>query len=204
MEIIEKYTEKKEILNLKFKDDLGYSDLNINEFKDLDFDNKLIEKVSIYVISSYESNFENKLTFTYYGTDFDSDIVYSSNNKDQFLNIKDDIEKWNISVTSRKWIPFIFKWYFYAFVFFVICVSLSAFIYKFIYLMNVESAIVAVFLIIQSIFWILTMPCVQMIRQSFPKVELDIGVNKHKKTRNFLWIVISLIIIPFIMSLLIK
>ena len=204
MNITEKYTGKKEILDIKFKDNSGYSDLSVTEFNNLDFDNKIIENMSIYVISSYESEFNTKLTFTYYRTDFKSNIEFSSNSKDCYLNMKDDIEKWKVSVTDRKWSSFIHKWYFYLIVFFIICASLSIFIYKLFCAADADLAVKILSILIQIIFYLFTIPCVKIVKYSFPKVELDIGVNKHNKMRKILWVVISVIVIPFIISLLIK
>ena len=107
MEIIQKYTDERQILNIKFNDDSEYANLSIDEFKE----------ICIYVFSSYKYECHNKFSFTYYRTDIDSDIEYSSNNRDQFLHIQDDIEKWRVSVTYRKWSSFIHEWYFYVIIY---------------------------------------------------------------------------------------
>ena len=204
MEIIRKYTDENQILNIKFNDDSEYANLSIHEFEEICFDNKLIEKMNIYVFSSYKHGYRNKFSFTYYRTDLDSEIEYSSNNRDQFLHIQDDIDKWKVSVTDRKWCSFIYKWYFYVIMFLIICASLSVFIYKLFCATSADSVVNVFLLLVQIIFYLFTIPCVKIIKHSFPKVELDIGINRHKKMRKILWVVISVIVIPFIISLLIK
>ena len=201
MEIIQQYTDEKQILNIKFSDDSEYANLSIDEFKEICFDNKLIEKMDIFVFSSYKYEWRNKFSFTYYRTHFDSNIEYSSNNRDQFLHIQDDVEKWETSVTSRKWISIFYKWYFYVFIFFILSFSFATITYKIISEASIDVIVKLTLALLPIIFNVIALPIVALIRKSFPKVELDLGVNKSKKLRKFLWIVLTLIIIPIIISI---
>lgn len=201
MEIIQQYTDERQILNIKFSDDLEYANLSIDEFKEICFDNKLIEKMNIYVFSSYKYEWRNKFSFTYYRTDFDSDMEYSSNNRDQFLHIQDDVQKWETSVTSRKWISIFYEWYFNVFIFFILSFSFATITYKIISEVSIDVIVKLTLILLPIIFNVIALPIVALFRKSFPKVELDLGVNKSKKLRKFLWIVITLIIIPIIISI---
>lgn len=201
MEIIQQYTDERQILNIKFSDDSEYANLSIDEFKEICFDNKLIEKMNIYVFSSYKYEWRNKFSFTYYRTDFDSDMEYSSNNRDQFLHIQDDVEKWETSVTSRKWISIFYKWYFNVFIFFILSFSFATITYKIISEASIDVIVKLTLILLPIIFNVIALPIVALFRKSFPKVELDLGVNKSKKLRKFLWIVLTLIIIPIIISI---
>lgn len=201
MEIIQQYTDERQILNIKFSDDSEYANLSIDEFKEICFDNKLIEKMNIYVFSSYKYEWRNKFSFTYYRTDFDSDMEYSSNNRDQFLHIQDDVQKWETSVTSRKWISIFYEWYFNVFIFFILSFSFATITYKIISEVSIDVIVKLTLILLPIIFNVIALPIVALFRKSFPKVELDLGVNKSKKLRKFLWIVITLIIIPIIISI---
>lgn len=201
MEIIQQYTDERQILNIKFSDDSEYANLSIDEFKEICFDNKLIEKMNIYVFSSYKYEWRNKFSFTYYRTDFDSDMEYSSNNRDQFLHIQDDVEKWETSVTSRKWISIFYKWYFNVFIFFILSFSFATITYKIISEASIDVIVKLTLILLPIIFNVIALPIVALFRKSFPKVELDLGVNKSKKLRKILWIVLTLIIIPIIISI---
>ena len=63
--------------------------------------------------------------------------------------------------------------------------NLSVFIYKLICAASADSVVNVFLSLVQIIFYLFTIPCVKIIKYSFPKVELDIGVNNHKKMRKY-------------------
>ena len=73
--------------------------------------------------------------------------------------------------------------------------------YKIISEASIDVIVKLTLTLLPIIFYGITLPIVALFRKSFPKVELDLGVNKSKKLRKLLWIVLTLIIIPIIISI---
>lgn len=202
MEIVEKHTKKKEILDITFDDESGISNLSIDNFSSYNFDNRLINRMRFYIMSDYKNEYYNKVTFSYYKDFYMAEIEYSSDDRENFLKIQDDIENWVISVTSRKWISFFHKWFIYLPVFILIFLFFYFSIMKFIKNIS-DSNLFLSFIFLSPIFIeLITYSIVKLLRIAFPNTEIDIGLNKNKKNRNLLWVFLTLVAIPIIINIL--
>lgn len=202
MEIVEKHTKKKEILDITFDDESGISNLSIDNFSSYNFDNRLINRMRFYIMSDYKNEYYNKVTFSYYKDFYMAEIEYSSDDRENFLKIQDDIENWVISVTSRKWISFFHKWFIYLPVFILIFLFFYFSIMKFIKNISDSNLFLSFIFLLPLFIELITYSIVKLLRIAFPNTEIDIGLNKNKKNRNLLWVFLTLVAIPIIINIL--
>lgn len=201
MEIVNKYTNESEILNIKFSDGIEYSNIGIEDLKQMNFENLIIKDIKMYIMSKWDSKYKNKFILYYSEIFKQCTLEYSSSNRDQFSSIRSDILDWKKNITAReKMINFIYSWY-------------SQFILTFIIFLLIMLSVVDalkneslfnilgfnIFLMF-AVYVILVIPSIKLIKYSYPKTEINIGINKSAKVRKYLWLLLTIIIIPIILN----
>lgn len=197
MKIISKYISNPSI-DVEFFDESACTNLTIEEFGEFNFDNRKIEKIDInaYII-------DKGAEYVTLEKDYDLDkyvIEFSHSNHDEFSKLKADIEEWLISVKPRKkLISFVHSWVIYLLTGIIFCVPVVFLSYWW-QTQIFQDEIYSIFC--SSLIGVLLIfPMPLLLQYLFPFTELDIGINKRKTGRKFLWGIMTLFIIPLVISI---
>ena len=181
-------------MSIEFENDTKLSSVAVEEFKSLSFQNKNVKKLNIRG-SIYEDDCKASVFVreSYHYSTYIMEFDFS--NYDQYVKFCDEIDNWITEVGDRKkYIKFIYSWISYVCCFVVLFTpvlfwgSKENFVWQMAMLCFLTSA---------GISWGVTLA----LKYAFPLTEIDIGVNRNKTFRKFVWLILSLLVIPTILSL---
>lgn len=180
-------------ISVEFKDGSKKSSMNSSEFENETFQNKKIKEINLHG-SSYSGNYCSTLWVrTNYSNNYELQI--ESAEYDQYIKICDLIDNWIVEISSRRqYISLLNSWYAFA-----LC-CMTAYIPMFFTAKSMDD------IPIIAIVWFLPAfglgGFVSMcIKYAFPLTEVDIGTNHRRMFRKFVWGVVSLLVIPIILSI---
>lgn len=179
--------------SIGFKDNTTLSSLSCEELESLDFQNKHIASLEINGhVFSKEGNSHIRLD-ALWENDYKIQLEFDSYEK--YLKISAEIDKWVVSVSCRKnYINFLHSWTSCVIYFIFFAISLSILAVK----VGLQSGIVLFSTLLPAGIVALVFP---IIKYAFPLTEIDIGINPSKKFRKIAWAIISILIIPVIISI---
>ena len=181
-------------ISVTFKDDNKLSKMRSDEFSHYSFQNKLIKEIEV---KGHCYNENHQSHFWGRQDTFDNlvELSFETDNYDNFIKIADIINLWQIEVTDRKnLVIFLHSWG----LFLLSC--LISFIIILFFKINIKDMLIS-FLIRMMSSLIYAYMIMSFLKYIFPLTEIDIGTNKRKKSRKFIWILISVLIIPVILSI---
>lgn len=193
LELCNKYVNSD--LKIKFKDET-LSGITCDELKKNEFTNLKIEEITL-IGSLFESEKQNHI---YFSTGYDDayTLSFESDNDIEFLKMRDDFEKWVASLKKRESVAkVVYSWItpVTSFVISIILMLWTMVILNTKYNCSMDLAALVIFPFIAVTFGFLS-----LLRYAFPKTEIDLGINNHKKLRGFLWFFITVIAIPIVLS----
>lgn len=186
-------------LEIYFKNNEKQSNITFEEFKNYDFSNLTIDSISLSCYSYIDEEKSIYLRKNIYGKNYY--IIFSSDNDNSFYNIKGIIDDWMRKITSKN--SFVMKFvnslkiYFLIYLIYSFSIALSTF-----YLIDKNNIGIPYSIIISSVGGVLitflSNLTISILRYMFPMTEIDIGENKSKNLRKYIWSIILIIIIPTI------
>lgn len=180
-------------VSVEFKDESKKSSMSVSEFENESFQNKMIKDIQIH-----GRTYKDKLSSTIWVRKSYDDIYVLNvefDEYDQYVIFCDIIDKWMIEIGSRRgYIKLIHSWRNFAF-----CFAIS-FFPMFFSAKSLEDipAMALLWLLPALGLSALVSSC---IKYAFPLTEMDIGINRRKTFRKFVWGIISLLVIPIIISI---
>ena len=195
MNIIEKYSSKVTI-SIEFKDNSKVKKITVRDFSEMNFKNKSIKEMGIHIIDHSKDDFSAWLRYNNFYNLYEFEYEFS--NHDKYLNFTNDVKFWVTEVSDRiRYIKFLNSPLIFWLSFVVILIPLfsmmiehkvdSGYAYLLTFVSMGASALVSF-----------------LIKLSFPLTEIDIGNNKHKFARKFLWGIIGILIILTIVLAIVK
>ena len=178
---------------------------SLEEFKSINFENKIIKSLRIVY---YEFNVKKNIPSQDFTLDYDVfsevyTISISSEDNDEYSKMKTFVDEWILSVQSqwRKRLAIIEKYSFVASIFFGLILGIVSgtglcklFNWKIteVAAINTYSIFITVsFFFIELLFYVF--------KRCFPRTEIDLGINRHKRTRVLAWILLMQVIWPFVL-----
>ena len=181
-------------MSIEFKNDTKLSSIEAEEFKSLSFQNKNIKKLNIRG-NIYKDGRDASVSIReshYYSTYI---MEFDFSDYEQYIKFSDTIDNWILEVSDRKkYIKLFYSWFSFAFCFVVVFVP-------FLFWASKEN-----FVWQTAVLWFLPSAGISggitaALKYAFPLTEIDMGVNRNKIFRKFLWLILSLLVIPTILSL---
>lgn len=180
--------------SIKFTDNSNITGISVDEFEKMSFKNKKIKSFDIKS-SAYTNNKQS--SFWVQHDDFSNvcEIKFEFSDYDDYVRFADVIDNWRNEVCDRrKYINIIHSWGLNI-LFFLIAYIPLVFIGKDFNQMATSAGI-----------WVFpsfgyASGLKALLKYAFPLTEIDIGINNRKTFRKFAWGLISLLIIPIILSL---
>lgn len=180
-------------ISVEFKDESKKSSMSVSEFENESFQNKMIKDIQIH-----GHTYKDKLSSTiWFRKSYDD--IYALNVEfdeyDQYVKFCDIVSMWIVEVSNRRsYIGFLNSWRT-----FVIC-FIIAFVPMFFAAnsLNDIPVIALIWLLPALGLGALVSSC---IKHAFPLTEVDIGTNHRRMFRKFVWGVVSLLVIPIILSI---
>ena len=189
--ILDKYYPTYEIkIKNKNKKGIDITCASKEEFLDYDFTSF---KATDFSIEANDNKF-NHFSLTSPWSDYY--IRFDYNDKEVITLIEGLINDWYSKVSPHKQVTKFLNSYWLPAILLIIAVS-----------------VITVFIIknpnyINMIAWLSLIPIVIFVtvlsfalRSLFPKIEIDVGINNHKKFRHLVWGLLTLVIIPIILAL---
>lgn len=194
---IEKYYKRYNI-TVRFIDGSSLEKVSIKELKKFNFSNRKIDDVDIRFHDDEDFFNEFYLDKPISG---DYRIVFSHDKEDIYAIVKEIIENWVVENTQRKIIKFIHSFWF-------VFVSSLLFCMPIMLMLGIESVFLPAFIYFgimiasMSIFICYGLWC--FAKFIYPLVEIDIGINRHKKLRKSLGWILTVIVIPTIIAIILE
>jgi len=180
-------------ISVEFKDESKKSSMSVSEFENESFQNKIVKEIQIHG-NVYKDGHSSTIWVRK-----NIDDIYVLNVEfdeyDQYVKFCDIIDKWMVEIGSRRgYINLLHSWRN-----FTICFAI-AFMPMFLTAKSWDDIpIIALVWILPALgLGALVSSC---IKHAFPLTEVDIGTNHRKTFRKFVWGVISLLLIPIILSI---
>lgn len=182
-------------IKVSFKKGLIIDELSVDTFKNYDFKNEKIETIEV---SGRDKNFESSYSIDKNLDDF-YEITFSHTEKDKHTLIEKDIGDWIHKMQDKRCLrAFCNRWISSLFFGLIIEIAYLLAVWKadisFNDKMNLSVSLISIPFFIG---WFVKL-CV---KKFFPITEIDIGINNAKKYRGLGWSIISLIIIPLLLSM---
>lgn len=180
-------------ISVEFKDESKKSSMSVSEFENESFQNKMIKEIQIH-----GHTYKDKLSSTIWIRKSYDDIYVLNvefDEYDQYVKFCDIINTWIVEVSNRRsYIGFLNSWRT-----FVIC-FIIAFVPMFFAANSLNDIpVIALIWILPALgLGVLVSSCVKF---AFPLTEVDIGTNRRKTFRKFVWGIVSLLVIPIILSI---
>lgn len=198
---------EKDELSISFSDSTSIKELDINELSTMDFANKEIKSIKANyrkLIFDDKINIESKTYFTFEQDIFDEcyKITISSSDFDVFSKLKLIIDEWinNVRISYRIRLYGLFNHPVFLCVLSSILLTGATIVGIFCHI-NITAyfsafiLLVFVFLFVYSSFVSFLF---SFLEKSFPKTEIDIGMNKATKRRKIACWLLTSLILPFI------
>ena len=182
-------------IKVSYKNGLIIDDLSMDTFKNYDFKNAKLETIEV---SGQDKDFESRYSIEKNFDDF-YEIKFSHTEKDKHTLIEKDISDWLHKTEDKRFLRvFCNSWIASLFYGLVIAIAFLLSVWKADVSFN-DKTILSASLIPIPFFigWFIKI----FVKKFFPITEIDIGINNAKKYRGLGWSVISLIIIPLLLSI---
>ena len=183
-------------IEVKYSDSTKISNIKADEFQNLSFKNKQIESIDIWD-SCYDDDGRLSVWLRYDKFYDLYEIKYEFSNHDKHIKFSDVINEWVTEVSDRKkYISILhlpISGLMGSFIFFIpLWLLIEKYSFDFTYLLLSLLGSCVIYFIVNA-----------SVKYSFPLTELDIGINRHKLFRKFVWGIIGIIIIPAIINIII-
>lgn len=180
--------------SIKFTDNSNITGISVDEFENMSFKNKKIKSFDIKS-STYANNKRSSFWVQFDDLYNVCEVRFEFSDYDDYLRFADVIDNWGNEVCDRrKYINIIHSW------------SLNVLFFLIAYIPLVSIGKDLNQMVESAGIW--AIPAFgyagglkALLKYAFPLTEIDIGINNRKTFRKFAWGLISLLIIPIILSL---
>ena len=190
------YSEYK--ISITMKDGSSFQEMTIKEIKKQDFSKKTIENIEIRFYDKIDYYY-NQFNMIKVGKD-DYKIEYSHNKDDLYDRVKGIIEHWMDENKPRKTVKFVHSVW-------SVFISSVAFNMPIIFMIGKNFILplliyFTILILFGSIF--ICYGLWYFAKFLYPLVEIDIGINRHKRFRQCFGWILSVIIIPTILAIILE
>lgn len=186
-----------------FNDQTFVKVFNREEIEKYDFNNKEIKSLKLYF---FETNFQTNesSSFRLDSSIFEGcyDITLSSSNDKQYAIFKTNIDEWYGRVLKKRrkvFSSFLSQSFWLSF---VLTIPFALFItigFGALSKWSLESSqTFFIFVVSYFLFYWAVLEIFALFRFCFPKIEIDIGINKHKNGRKAVWLILTVFLVPFL------
>lgn len=187
-----------------FTDNTSISEVTREEFDEFDFSNRQIKNMRM---SLFKSDFQTgKVSSVELEHEYDKSYSLSVSSTDygEYSKLKTIIDEWvkSICYEKRKSILVILQHeVLFSFLLSVLLLSSIIAIFLVNSKLNINLGFLLLFFILYICSFVLSDFVLNHLKNSFPRTEIDIGINIAKKKRKRSWIFISVYFIPFVYML---
>ena len=180
-------------ISVEFKDESKKSSMLVSEFENQSFQNKIIKDIQIYG-HTYKDKFSSTI---WVRKNYDDIYVLNVefDEYDQYVKFCDIVNAWIVEVGNRRnYINLLNSWRTFAICFIIAFVPMLFDANS----LNDIPVIALIWLLPALGLGALVSSCIKF---AFPLTEIDIGTNRRKTFRKFIWGIVSLLVIPIILSI---
>lgn len=184
-------------VSIEFKDDSSQSSISATELKKISFQNKHINQIQIHGYCHEEG--QNSSIWARIEPYFNTyEIKVEFNDYEKYIKFCDELNQWIIEVSDRKnYIKLLHSWVSLLCYFMILYIPSLSITKIFTHIFD---RIMLSILIVFPLFG-LSAIIYGCVKYAFPLTEIDIGINRRKTFRKFVWGILSLLVIPTILSI---